>query len=74
MSQRGVNDAIIWLHNSKGLFNVKSAYHMARKLLIDGNRVGTLGGNAKRKTWNAIWKLKLPNKTHTHTHTLYLDT
>ena len=35
---------------------------MARKLLTDGNRVGTLGGCAQRKLWTAIWKLTLPNK------------
>ena len=62
LSQRGVNDDIIWLHNLKGLFTVKLAYHVARKLLTDGNRVGTSGGSVERKMWYAIWKLKLPNK------------
>ena len=62
LSRRDVNDDIIWLHNSKGLFIGKSAYHVARKLLNDGNRVGTSRGCAKRKMWTTIWKLKLPNK------------
>ena len=62
LSQRDVNDDIIWLQNSKGLFTVKLAYHVARKLLTDGNRVGTLGGCAQRKLWTTIWKLTLPNK------------
>ena len=47
LSRRDVNDAIIWLHNSKGLFTVKSAYHVARKLQNDGFRVGTSGGCAE---------------------------
>ena len=59
LSRRNVNDTIIWLHNSKGEFSVKSAYHVARNL---GDRTGTLGGCAEWKVWAAIWKLKLPNK------------
>ena len=62
LSRRDVNDAIIWQHNSKGLFTVKSASHVARKLQNDGFRVGTSGGCAKRKICATIWKLKLPNK------------
>ena len=62
LSRRDDNDDIIWLQNSKALFTVKSAYHVARKLLIDGNQVGTSKGCAERKMWTAIWKLKLPNK------------
>ena len=59
LSRRDVNDAIIWLHNSKGVFTVKSAYHVARNL---GKRTGTSRGCIERKIWTAIWKLKLPNK------------
>ena len=44
LSHRDVNDTIIWLHNSKGEFSVKSAYHMARNL---GDRIGTSGGYAE---------------------------
>ena len=57
-----MHDDIIWLQNSKGLFTVKSAYHVATKLLNDGNRVGTSGGCAQKELWSAIWTLKLPNK------------
>ena len=59
LSRRDVNDTIIWLHNSNGVFTVKSAYHVARNL---GNRTGTSGGCVEWKIWAAIWKLKLPNK------------
>ena len=62
LSWRNVNDAIIWLHNSKGIFAVKSAYHVARRLQIDGNRAGTSRGYARKNIWAAIWKLQLPKK------------
>ena len=57
-----MHDDIMWLQNSKGLFTVKSTYHVATKLLNDGNRVGTSGGCVQKELWSAIWKLKLPNK------------
>ena len=59
LSRRDVNDTIIWLHNSKGKFSVKSVYHVARNL---GDRTGTSGSYAEWKVWATIWKLKLPNK------------
>ena len=59
LSRRDVNDTIIWLHNSKGEFSVKSVYHVARNL---GDRTRTSGGYAEWKVWATIWKLKLPNK------------
>ena len=41
---------------------VKSAYHVARRILNDGNWVGTSGGCAQKELWSAIWRLKLQNK------------
>ncbi|XP_050278022.1 uncharacterized protein LOC126719524 [Quercus robur] len=46
----------------RGLFNVKSAYHVARRLLIDVNRGGTSRDCAAKNVWTAIWKLRLRNK------------
>ena len=57
-----MHDDIIWLQNSKGLFRVKLAYHVARRLLNDGDRVGTSGGCAHKELWFAIWRLKLSKK------------
>lgn len=62
LSRRNVNDAIIWLHISKGTFTVKLAYHVARKLQTDGNWAGTSRGCARKNIWAAIWNLRLPNK------------
>ncbi|KAL0008826.1 hypothetical protein SO802_010328 [Lithocarpus litseifolius] len=62
LSRRNVSDTIFWLHNSRGVFTVKSAYHMARRLLTDENRVGISRGCATKNVWVALWKLWLPNK------------
>ena len=61
-SRKNVPGPVFWLHNSRGLFIVKSTYHVARRLLIDENRGGTSRGCATKNVWTAIWKLRLPNK------------
>ena len=48
LSWRNVSNTIFWLHNSRGLFTVKSTYHVARRLLIDENWVGTSRGCAAK--------------------------
>ena len=48
LSRRNVLDTIFWLHNSRGVFTVKFAYHVARRLLNDENRVGTSRGCAAK--------------------------
>ena len=62
LSRRNVSDTIFWLHNSRGVFTVKSAYHVARRLLNDENWVGTSRGYTAKNVWATIWKLWLPNK------------
>ena len=61
-SQQNVPGSVFLLHNSRGLFTVKSTYHVARRLLIDENRGGTSRGYVEKNVWTAIWKLRLPNK------------
>ena len=48
LSWRNVSNTVFWLHNSRGLFTAKSAYHVARRLLIDDNRVETSRGCAAK--------------------------
>ena len=62
LSQRYVADTIFWLHNPRGVFTVKFAYHVARRLLTDIARVGSSKGRVTEKVWVAIWKLRIPNK------------
>ncbi|XP_075674939.1 uncharacterized protein LOC142644147 [Castanea sativa] len=62
LSKRNVPDSVFWLHNSRGLFTVKSAYHVARRLLTDAYWGGSSRECAAANVWTAIWKLRLPNK------------
>ena len=62
LSRRFVDDAIVWINNPRGIFTVKSAYHVARSVLIDAAQVGTSGGCVAKKMWTIVWKLRLPDK------------
>ena len=44
LSRRYVADTIVWLHNPRGVFIVKLAYHRARRILTEATRVGTSRG------------------------------
>ena len=44
LSRRDVEDIIIWLHHKTGLFTVKSAYKVARKVLQGENIVESSRG------------------------------
>ena len=37
LSRRSVTDSIIWLDNKKGVYSVKSRYHVARQIMRDGD-------------------------------------
>ena len=53
---------MIWLHNPRGVFTVKSAYHVARRTISEAAQVGTSRGCTTKQVWDAIWKLRIPNK------------
>ena len=44
LSRRCVADTMIWLHNPRGVFTVKSAYHVARRIISEAAQVGTSRG------------------------------
>ena len=62
LSRRHVEDCIIWMHQRKGIFTVKSAYKVARAVLSEGKVVESSRGCAGKDVWPAIWKLRIPNK------------
>ncbi|XP_050259107.1 uncharacterized protein LOC126704117 [Quercus robur] len=62
LSRRHVEDCMIWMHQRKGIFTVKSAYKVARKVLSEGRVAESSRGCAGKEVWPAIWKLRIPNK------------
>ena len=55
LSQRYVEDLIIWLHHKKGLFIVKSAYKVAKEVMRGGNVVESLRGCVGKRIWTTLW-------------------
>ena len=62
LSQRDVEDTIIWLHHKKWLFTVKSAYKVAREVFQGDNIAESSRGYVGRRVWATLWKLRIPNK------------
>ena len=62
LSRRCVVDTMIWLHNPWGVFTVKSSYHVARRTISKAAQVGTSRGCTAKQVWDALWKLRIPNK------------
>ena len=56
------SDSIVWLHNKKAMFTVKSAYKVAREVMRGGTVAESSRGCAGKRVWAAIWKLRIPNK------------
>lgn len=53
---------MIWMHQRKGIFTVKSACKVARKVLSEGRVAESSRDCAGKEVWPAIWKLRIPNK------------
>ncbi|KAL0010896.1 hypothetical protein SO802_006004 [Lithocarpus litseifolius] len=56
---RRVSDVMVWLHNRKGIYSVKSGYHVARKVLRECVECSTGLG---QQVWKQLWKVRVPNK------------
>ena len=62
LSFRKPRDVLIWVDNPKGLFTVKSAYHLLQK---DAQRSGMGESSSNlsiRKFWNSLWSIQAPRK------------
>ncbi|KAL6176865.1 hypothetical protein ACLB2K_053497 [Fragaria x ananassa] len=58
ISSRAHQDKWIWSEDKLGKFSVKTAYHLARKRVLDHDNVP----NPSSLLWNKIWKAKVPGK------------
>ena len=54
-------DNLIWLGNKKGIFTVKSAYHIASSMVDSNENAESSSSNARTSLWN----LALENSTKT---------
>ena len=55
-------DSLIWIGNKRGVFTVKSAYHIA-SCLVDPYEVGECSSSdSKTLLWKRIWSQKVPQK------------
>ena len=62
LSQRLLEDTLIWIRNKRGVFTVKSAYYIAAKLQLDKDLGESSSGDSSSIIWKKLWKLKLPPK------------
>ena len=58
LSHRSIPDKLIWKESSIGLFTVKSAYYVARRILSKEVHHQAL----RNKIWSSIWKAKVVPK------------
>ena len=55
-------DSLIWIGNKRGVFTVRSAYHIASSL-VDANEEGVCSSPDSRIfLWKQIWHQKIPQK------------
>ncbi|KAL6217491.1 hypothetical protein ACLB2K_010708 [Fragaria x ananassa] len=62
LSRRFGQDRVAWKLNARGLFSVKSAYTIARELLLGNVFASTSDGDPYGNIWRARWRAKDPSK------------
>ena len=58
LSHRNIPDKLIWKDSSTGVFTVKSAYYVARRILCNEVHPQSL----KNRIWSLIWKARVVPK------------
>ena len=62
LSHRQTSDVLMWLHKKKGVYSVKSGYHVARQLQKMELWAETSAGPIGAQVWSKLWKLNVPKK------------
>ena len=55
-------DSLIWIGNKKGVFTVKSAYHIASSLVESNEEGEGSSPDSRTSLWKRIWYQKIPQK------------
>lgn len=61
LSYRRRDDRLVWFHNDKGEYTVKSGYYAAKQKL-DADLPSCSNPQNSEKWWKYFWSLKLPSK------------
>jgi hypothetical protein len=59
----GKTNQIIWAGTKKGIFTVRSAYHLVKELSLADKGECSIEGR-KERMWQVIWKLNCPRVIH----------
>ena len=62
LSHRQVSDSMVWLHNRKGVYSVRSGYYIARRVMRKEDWTESSRGSSGLQIWKKLWKLRVPNK------------
>ena len=62
LSHRQVPNYVVWLHNRKGVYSVRSEYHIARRVMRKEDWAESSRGPGNLQVWKKLWKLWMPNK------------
>ena len=55
-------DKLIWKLEKKGFYSVKSAYWIARDIVLDNILASSSLGDPYNSLWKALWNSKIPGK------------
>ncbi|KAK4407960.1 hypothetical protein Sango_0377000 [Sesamum angolense] len=58
----GIEDTLVWHFDKKGLFTVKSAYHISHQIVTGASRDAAGQSSTKDDNWFFIWKTKIRDK------------
>ncbi|KAL6143754.1 hypothetical protein ACLB2K_054449 [Fragaria x ananassa] len=67
LSRRPIADKLIWHFHKKGIFTTKSAYFVAKDIVIGTILTPPTPVDPMCKLWKAIWNAKVPGKVAIHT-------
>ena len=53
---------MIWMHQKKRMFTIKSTHKVAREVLRGRRVAESSRGCIRKRIWFSLWKLRIPNK------------